>query len=161
MTFYITLWYPTFLWLQGLMAFHFSPPHRPLCVLAIVGRLGRGKKKRASVDGNRDGPRPHCFFNYFYSRWNKQREPLWRREVFHCILHLSLCSHYRIAFAPPQKSYRVGLLLTHKNGCDGAISLTERSCAGPMSKVDHHIWDRVCVLLWRSVNTDLFGPSRK
>ena len=104
---------------------------------------------------------PLLFFSYFYSRWNTQREPLWRREVFHCILHLSLCLHYRIAFAPPQKSYRVGLLFTHKNGCDGAISLTEPSCAAPISKVDHHISDRVSVLLWSSVNTDLFGPSRK
>ena len=36
---------------------------------------------------------------------------------------------YRIAFAPPRESYRMQLLFTHKNGCGGAISVTERSCA--------------------------------
>ena len=36
---------------------------------------------------------------------------------------------YRIDLAQTQKSYRVGLLFTHKNGDFGAISVTERSCA--------------------------------
>ena len=33
---------------------------------------------------------------------------------------------YRIACAPPRKSYRIGLLFTRKNGCSGVISETER-----------------------------------
>ena len=43
---------------------------------------------------------------------------------------------YRIAFAPPRKSYRIQLLFTHKNGDFGAISVTERSCAASISKVE-------------------------
>ena len=31
---------------------------------------------------------------------------------------------YRMAFAPPRKSYRIGLLFTHKNRCGGAFSVT-------------------------------------
>ena len=41
---------------------------------------------------------------------------------------------YRIAFAPTRKPYRIGLVFTHKNGDFGAISVTERSCAAPISK---------------------------
>ena len=29
---------------------------------------------------------------------------------------------YRIAVAPPQKSYKIGLLFTHKNGCESELS---------------------------------------
>ena len=43
---------------------------------------------------------------------------------------------YRKAFAPPRKSYRIELLFTHKNCCGGAFSVTEQSCAAPMSKVE-------------------------
>ena len=39
------------------------------------------------------------------------------------------------------KSYWVGLLFTHKNGDFGAISVTERSCAPPISKVESRISD--------------------
>ena len=31
--------------------------------------------------------------------------------------------------------------------------MTERSCVPPISKVEHHIADRFCVILWCSVNT--------
>ena len=31
---------------------------------------------------------------------------------------------YRIALAPPRKSYPIGPLFAHKNGCCGAISVT-------------------------------------
>ena len=34
---------------------------------------------------------------------------------------------YRTAFAWTRKSYRIGLLTTHKNGDFGAISVTEQS----------------------------------
>ena len=43
---------------------------------------------------------------------------------------------YWIAFAPPQKPYRMGLLYIHKNGDFGAISVTaDRSCAAAIFKV--------------------------
>ena len=45
---------------------------------------------------------------------------------------------YWITFAPPRKSYRIGLLFTHKNICGGAISVTERSCGSPIYKVESH-----------------------
>ena len=43
---------------------------------------------------------------------------------------------YRIAFAPQRESYRMQLLFTQKTGDFGAISVTERSCAAPISKVE-------------------------
>ena len=39
-----------------------------------------------------------------------------------------------MAFAPAQKLYRIGLL--YENGDFGAISVTERSYAAPISKVE-------------------------
>ena len=41
----------------------------------------------------------------------------------------------------------IGLLFTHKNGDFGLISVTERSCAAPVSKVERYISDRFCVTL--------------
>ena len=38
-----------------------------------------------------------------------------------------------IAFALPWNSYRIVLLFTHKNGCGGAISVTQQSCAPSIS----------------------------
>ena len=49
---------------------------------------------------------------------------------------------YRIAFAPARKPYRIRLLFTHENGDFGAISVTERSCAAPISKLMSPISDR-------------------
>ena len=49
---------------------------------------------------------------------------------------------YRIAFASPRKQYLIGLMFTNKNGCGGAISVTERSYAAPIFKVESHISDR-------------------
>ena len=49
---------------------------------------------------------------------------------------LTLC---RVALAPARKLYRIELLFTHKNGDFGAISVTERSCAAPISKVESYI----------------------
>ena len=49
---------------------------------------------------------------------------------------LRLCSLYRIAFTTVRKPYRIRLLFTHKDTGFGAISLTERSCAAPISKGD-------------------------
>ena len=40
---------------------------------------------------------------------------------------------YRIVFAPARKPYQIGLQFTHNNGDFGAISVTERSCAAPIS----------------------------
>ena len=51
-------------------------------------------------------------------------------------------TQYRIAFAPARKPYRIELLFTHKNGDFGEISVKERSCAAPISKMGSHISDR-------------------
>ena len=47
---------------------------------------------------------------------------------------------YRITLAPARKPYRVRLLFTHKNDDFSAISVTEGSCAPPISKLA----DRFC-----------------
>ena len=47
---------------------------------------------------------------------------------------------YRTAVPPPRNSYHIGLLFTHKSNSGGAISVTERSCAVPISKVESHVW---------------------
>ena len=52
-----------------------------------------------------------------------------------------------MAFAPPTKSYRIGLLFINKNDCGRAISVTKRNYAAPISKVECHIRDRFCVNL--------------
>ena len=52
-------------------------------------------------------------------------------------------------------------MFTLKSGCGGAISMTERSCAPPISKVEHHIADRFCAILWCSVNTYLTRRGSK
>ena len=53
------------------------------------------------------------------------------------------CSHYiGWLFVVPRKSYRIELLFTHKNRCDGAICVKRRSCAASISKVKSHISDR-------------------
>ena len=48
---------------------------------------------------------------------------------------------YWIAFLPPRKSYRIGILLTHMNGDFDTISMTERNCVTPISKVESHALD--------------------
>ena len=44
---------------------------------------------------------------------------------------------------------------TRAVSCGGANTVTERSCAAPISKVERHISDRFCaiVIVWCSVNT--------
>ena len=54
----------------------------------------------------------------------------------------ALFAQYRTAFAQARKPYWIGLLFTHKKGDLGAISVTVRSCAAPISKVESHISDR-------------------
>ena len=49
---------------------------------------------------------------------------------------------YRIPFAPVRKLCQIGLLFARKNGDFGANSVTERSCAAPITKVERHISDR-------------------
>ena len=44
-------------------------------------------------------------------------------------------------------------MFTLKSGCGGTISMTERSCVPPISKVERHIADRFFAILWCSVNT--------
>ena len=43
---------------------------------------------------------------------------------------------YRVAFTPASKPYRIELLFTYKNGDFGAISVTERSGAMAIFKVE-------------------------
>ena len=49
---------------------------------------------------------------------------------------------YGIAFAPARIPYQTGLLFTYRDGDFGVISVTELSCASPISEVDSHISDR-------------------
>ena len=53
----------------------------------------------------------------------------------------TMFTRYRIAFAPPRNSCRIGLLFALKNVCSGAISVTERRCTAPISKAETHISD--------------------
>ena len=66
---------------------------------------------------------------------------------------------YRIVFTTPRKSYRIGLLFTLKNGWGGLMSVTEWSCAAPISKMESHIsWSDGCShYIYRIV----FAPPRK
>ena len=52
---------------------------------------------------------------------------------------------YWIAFVPPRKLYRIGILFTHMNGDFDAISMTERNCVTPISKVESHVLDTLGV----------------
>ena len=64
---------------------------------------------------------------------------------------------YWIAFAPARKPYRIALLFTHKNGDLGAISVTKRSCAEPISRVESHISDSDTVFILYRVGSDSFS----
>ena len=46
------------------------------------------------------------------------------RQIFNLVF-----KPYQIALTPARKPHRTGLLITHKNGDFGAISVTERSLA--------------------------------
>ena len=56
------------------------------------------------------------------------------------------------AFAPPRKSYGIGLLFTYRNDCGGTISVTERSCA--TSSLKQRVTYRIAV----HTITDNFEP---
>ena len=73
-------------------------------------------------------------------------------ETIVCEYLMAMFTLYQIAFAPTRKPHRIGLLFTHKKGDFCAISVTERSCAAPISKVERHISDRFCASFWCSVN---------
>ena len=62
---------------------------------------------------------------------------LGKREKFpiRC-LKLRLCIQQSIVLGPARKHYRIGFLLTHKNGFLGAISVMEESCTELMKKVE-------------------------
>ena len=47
---------------------------------------------------------------------------------------------------------RIEIVFTHKNGDFAAISITERSCTAPISKMEPHISDKFCAILWCNVN---------
>ena len=54
---------------------------------------------------------------------------------------------YRIVLAPTRKPNPIGLLFTHKNVDFCKISVTERRCAAPISKIESHISDGFCATL--------------
>ena len=62
-------------------------------------------------------------------------------------LSTAIVKLYRVAFF----SDRIGFLFTHKNGDFGRISVTERSCATPISKTDLRISDRFSVVIKCSI----------
>ena len=64
-------------------------------------------------------------------------------EVVH--IRLAMVTLYWIAFLPPRKSYRIGIRLIHMKGDFDAISMTERSCVTPISKVESHVLDTLGV----------------
>ena len=66
-------------------------------------------------------------------------------------------TQYWTAFTPVRRPYQVWLLFTQVNGDFGAISVTARSYAAPILKVDCHISDTFLPLFFR-VNRD-FDPS--
>ena len=72
---------------------------------------------------------------------------LWRGRIMLGIF--TLC---RMALASARKPYRIEIVSTHKNGDFRAISVTERSCAAPISKVEPHISDMFCATLWCNAN---------
>ena len=58
-----------------------------------------------------------------------------------------------MALAPQaRKQYRMELLFTHKNGDFGATSVTERSYAVPILKVERHVSDGFFATYWCNVN---------
>ena len=60
------------------------------------------------------------------------------------------------------KPYQIRPLFTHKScKLSGAISVTEQSCAVPISKVKRHKSYRFCGILWCSVNTYLARRGSK
>ena len=56
------------------------------------------------------------------------------------------------SFTPARKPFQIDLQFKHNNSDFGAISVTERSCASPILKVERHISDRFCAILWCTVN---------
>ena len=52
-------------------------------------------------------------------------------------------------------------LFTQKNGDFGAISVTERLCAAPISEVESHLSDRFCATLRCNVNRYLDRSGSK
>ena len=55
-----------------------------------------------------------------------------------------------------------GFCSNTENGDFGWISMTERSCAAPITKVERHLSDSLCASLWCSVSTysDRRGSKR-
>ena len=78
-------------------------------------------------------PPPFIFWFLFHFSRGQNRESL--SSVFLCSetkgkrLLRRLVHSIPDSFAPPEKSYRIGFLFTRKNGCSGAISVTQWSCA--------------------------------
>ena len=86
----------------------------------------------ASRYGNQDKLRPR-----FAGPLARVRLYLFTFNSFRFEKLKALFTPYRIAFWAGAKTiYRIGILFTHTNGDFGAISVTERSCAARISKVE-------------------------
>ena len=74
------------------------------------------------------------------------------------------CSHYTQQLLGATKIIpdKEGFCSNTENGDFGWISMTERSCAATISKVDHILSDSLCASLWCSVSTysDRRGSKR-
>ena len=120
-------------------------------IIAIIWKPLFSDRRDRSDNWDRKNSLLCLFPPHFYclSSSNANTKFLWL--IFWFLLSCCLCKAvfllYRKAFAPPRKSYRTGLLFTHKNDCGGATSVTKRNYAASISKVERHIPDRFCVNL--------------
>ena len=73
---------------------------------------------------------------------------IWSKSLAQVNLIKAMFTLYRIAFAPARKPYQILLLFTQKNGDLGVVSVMERSCSGPIAKVERHISDRCSYYNW-------------
>ena len=110
--------------------------------------IDRKKPTRATLSGNqscRGQTKP--IMTCFLLSLGTQNFSLWRGRIMLGIF--TLC---RLALASARKPYWIEIVFTHKNGDFGAISITERSCTAPISKMEPHISDTFCATLWCNVN---------
>ena len=100
----------------------------------------------------RSGQAPIFHFQYSSERDSMHVITSWTKQKL-CKLDLVFKAMftYRITFTPARKLYRIGHLLTHRNGDFGGISVKERIFTAQISKVKRHISDRFCTTLKCSV----------
>ena len=98
-------------------------------------------------------------FHVVVVEWRQRNvQKVWCTRKVVVLLTKAIFTLCQIAFAPPQKSYRIGLLFTDKDGGFGAISVTERSLAD-LESVASHMGEVLCHTLEECEY--LFDPSQK